>query len=138
MNYWINLNTEGKRAPELRRIFQQLTKLGDGLDEGFALIDDRDQECGKVVVCEATTWHEVAAEAGYSSCTGWSIDDVKGRYPKLTDEQANDYLDQHGKYLTDAMCRAGNDYIDLMEPDVDDDEEDGDGDDTQGANNYAP
>ena len=60
--------------------------------------------------------HTQAEEAGFYASTGWSIEDVKNQYPQLTDEQAEAYLQQHEKYINEAMCRAGNEYIAMTPP----------------------
>lgn len=66
--------------------------------------------------------HAEAERAGYYAATGWSIEDVKSHYPQLTDQQAEDYLNQHEDDIRDAMIRAGHDAINCFEPEVEEGE----------------
>lgn len=63
------------------------------------------------------SFHDVAEAQGFTATTGWSIEDVKRYWPELNDEQAGDYLDQHGERIVEAMCVAGNFYIETTPPD---------------------
>ena len=60
--------------------------------------------------------HDIAAERGYYGATGWTVADVHNMreqrgLPKVSDEDAEEWLESREDDLRDSMIRAGNDFL---------------------------